>query len=133
MLSGIGNADELKNLGIPVVCHLPGNFLISFNLISFHGCISKTIKLTMKFSCLDHFSVQNNVFLSHFLSLLPLFTPPPGVGQNLQDHLEVYVQQKCTKPITLYNAQKPVKMVKIGLEWLWKFTGKKPIMQLFYH
>lgn len=24
MLSGIGNADDLKKLGIPVVCHLPG-------------------------------------------------------------------------------------------------------------
>ncbi|XP_053889666.1 choline dehydrogenase, mitochondrial isoform X2 [Malaclemys terrapin pileata] len=46
-----------------------------------------------------------------------------GVGQNLQDHLEVYIQQKCTKPITLYKAQKPVNMAKIGLEWLWKCTG----------
>ncbi len=26
----------------------------------------------------------------------------PGVGQNLQDHLEVYIQQECTQPITLY-------------------------------
>jgi choline dehydrogenase len=25
----------------------------------------------------------------------------PGVGQNLQDHLEVWVQQRCTQPITL--------------------------------
>lgn len=24
MLSGVGNADDLKKLGIPVVCHLPG-------------------------------------------------------------------------------------------------------------
>lgn len=24
MLSGVGNADDLKQLGIPVVCHLPG-------------------------------------------------------------------------------------------------------------
>lgn len=29
----------------------------------------------------------------------------PGVGQNLQDHLEVYIQHKCTKPITLYKYQ----------------------------
>lgn len=34
MLSGIGNADDLKELGIPVVCHLPGNLTISFNLLS---------------------------------------------------------------------------------------------------
>ncbi|XP_051915412.1 choline dehydrogenase, mitochondrial [Hippocampus zosterae] len=69
MLSGVGNADDLKQHGIPVVQHLP------------------------------------------------------GVGNNLQDHLELYVQQKCTQPITLYKAQKPFHMVKIGLEWLSVFTG----------
>lgn len=69
MLSGVGNADDLKKLGIPVVCHLP------------------------------------------------------GVGQNLQDHLEVYIQQACTHPITLHSAQKPLRKVQIGLEWLWRFTG----------
>uniref|UniRef100_A0A3B4UT90 Choline dehydrogenase n=1 Tax=Seriola dumerili TaxID=41447 RepID=A0A3B4UT90_SERDU len=69
MLSGVGNADDLKQLGIPVVQHLP------------------------------------------------------GVGSNLQDHLELYIQQQCTEPITLYKAQKPFHMVKIGLEWLTLFTG----------
>ncbi|XP_055468205.1 choline dehydrogenase, mitochondrial [Psammomys obesus] len=69
MLSGVGNAEDLKKLGIPVVCHLP------------------------------------------------------GVGQNLQDHLEVYIQQACTRPITLHSAQKPLRKACIGLEWLWKFTG----------
>ncbi|KAG7224326.1 hypothetical protein INR49_015109, partial [Caranx melampygus] len=33
------------------------------------------------------------------------------VGSNLQDHLELYVQQQCTEPITLYKAQKPFHMV----------------------
>jgi len=47
----------------------------------------------------------------------------PGVGQNLQDHLEVYIQHKCTKPITLYNAQQPLKMIAVGAEWLLKQTG----------
>ncbi|KAM8930767.1 choline dehydrogenase, mitochondrial [Pelodytes ibericus] len=70
MLSGIGNADELRKLGIPVIANRT------------------------------------------------------GVGQNLQDHLEVYIQQQCTEPITLYAAQKPIQMIKIGLEWLWKFTGE---------
>ncbi|XP_010794042.1 choline dehydrogenase, mitochondrial, partial [Notothenia coriiceps] len=69
MLSGVGNADDLKQHGIPVVQHLP------------------------------------------------------GVGSNLQDHLELYVQQQCTQPISLYKAQKPFHMVKIGLEWLTMFTG----------
>ncbi|XP_012886249.1 PREDICTED: choline dehydrogenase, mitochondrial [Dipodomys ordii] len=70
MLSGVGNGDDLKKLGIPVVCHLP------------------------------------------------------GVGQNLQDHLEIYVQQACTRPITLHSSQKLLRKVRIGLEWLWRFTGE---------
>ncbi|XP_029013496.1 choline dehydrogenase, mitochondrial [Betta splendens] len=69
MLSGVGNADDLKQHGISVVQHLP------------------------------------------------------GVGSNLQDHLEVYVQQQCTQPITLYKAQKPLQMLKIGVEWFTTFTG----------
>ncbi|KAJ3586090.1 hypothetical protein NHX12_012491 [Muraenolepis orangiensis] len=48
---------------------------------------------------------------------------PLGVGSNLQDHLELYVQQQCSQPITLYKSQKPYHMVKIGLEWLSMFTG----------
>ena len=29
----------------------------------------------------------------------------PGVGQNLQDHLELYVQYRCNQPVTLYKYQ----------------------------
>ncbi|XP_077401397.1 choline dehydrogenase, mitochondrial [Vanacampus margaritifer] len=54
---------------------------------------------------------------------IPVVQNLPGVGSNLQDHLELYVQQRCTQPITLYKAQKPFHMVKIGLEWLSVFTG----------
>ena len=70
-LSGVGDADHLKSLDIPVVQHLP------------------------------------------------------GVGQNLQDHLEIYVQQECKQPITLYSAQWkfPQNMVLIGLEWFLFQTG----------
>jgi choline dehydrogenase len=63
-LSGIGNADELKKLGIPVVQHLP------------------------------------------------------GVGENLQDHIEAYVQYACKQPITLYSATNPLAKLKIGIEWI---------------
>jgi choline dehydrogenase len=42
----------------------------------------------------------------------------PGVGQNLQDHLETYVQHACTQPITLYSTQNPIAMGAIGLQWL---------------
>ena len=71
MLSGVGNADDLKSLDIPVVHHLP------------------------------------------------------GVGENLQDHLECYVQHKCTQPITLYGAQWkfPHNMIRIGLQWFLTATG----------
>jgi choline dehydrogenase len=41
----------------------------------------------------------------------------PGVGQNLQDHLELYVQYECTRPITLHLVEKPINRVRIGLEW----------------
>jgi choline dehydrogenase len=68
MLSGIGNADELRELDIPVVQDLP------------------------------------------------------GVGENLQDHIEAYVQNECTQPISLYSANNPLAKLLIGIEWT--FTGK---------
>ena len=63
LLSGIGPADEIRRLGIPVALDLP------------------------------------------------------GVGRNLQDHLELYVQYACTKPITLHLVENPLTRVRIGLEW----------------
>ena len=71
MLSGVGNADELKKLDIPVVAHLA------------------------------------------------------GVGQNLQDHLELFVQQECTQPLTLYRFQWkfPWNMIKAGIQWFTTSTG----------
>ncbi len=69
MLSGIGDADQLKAHGIDTVQHLP------------------------------------------------------GVGQNLQDHLELYVQHECTQPVTLYSATQLHNMVRIGMEWFLFHTG----------
>lgn len=68
-LSGVGNPDELRTLGIRVVA------------------------------------------------------PLRGVGENLQDHLETYVQYACKEPITLYSAMNPIAKVKIGLEWMLRGTG----------
>ena len=47
----------------------------------------------------------------------------PGVGENLQDHLEVYVQHSSTQPVTMapYFAMKRRPLV--GLEWLLRKTG----------
>ncbi len=42
----------------------------------------------------------------------------PGVGENLQDHLEFYFQQACTQPITLYSAQGLLAKGFIGAKWL---------------
>lgn len=46
----------------------------------------------------------------------------PGVGENLQDHLEMYLQYQCKKPVSLYPALKWYNQPKIGAEWL--FLGK---------
>ena len=42
----------------------------------------------------------------------------PGVGENLQDHLEVYFQVKSKLPISLYKYLNPVLKAIIGLRWL---------------
>ncbi len=49
---------------------------------------------------------------------IPVIHDLPGVGQNLQDHLELYIQQECTQPITLYGAMNPLRKMFIGLRWL---------------
>lgn len=67
--SGVGNADELKAMGIQAVIHLP------------------------------------------------------GVGENLQDHLEMYVQFECKQPVSLYPALQWWNKPGIGLEWYLKGTG----------
>ncbi|MFC0335966.1 choline dehydrogenase [Kushneria avicenniae] len=46
----------------------------------------------------------------------------PGVGKNLQDHLEMYIQYECKQPITLYSALKWYNQPAIGAQWL--FQGK---------
>jgi len=47
----------------------------------------------------------------------------PGVGQNLQDHLELYIQQACTQPITLYKHWNLFSKAIIGAQWLFTKTG----------
>jgi choline dehydrogenase len=42
----------------------------------------------------------------------------PGVGENLQDHLEVYVQHASKKPVSLNPALKWRNRPMIGLKWL---------------
>jgi choline dehydrogenase len=47
----------------------------------------------------------------------------PGVGRNLQDHLEVYIQQECTQPITLNGYLNLFDKGRVGLEWMLLHTG----------
>lgn len=42
----------------------------------------------------------------------------PGVGRNLQDHLELYIQQESIQPVTLYSVLNPFSKARIGLQWL---------------
>ncbi len=68
-LSGIGNEEELKSLGVNVIHDLP------------------------------------------------------GVGENMQDHLEVYVQYKSKKPVSMNPALKWWKKPFIGYQWLFHRSG----------
>ncbi|GIH74904.1 choline dehydrogenase [Planobispora longispora] len=68
-LSGVGDADLLKRVGVEVVHHLP------------------------------------------------------GVGENLQDHLEVYVQHACVKPVSMAPALAGWRRPFIGADWLFRRSG----------
>ncbi|MCU8032787.1 MAG: choline dehydrogenase [Shewanella sp.] len=47
----------------------------------------------------------------------------PGVGQNLQDHLEFYFQFKCLKPISLNGKLDPFSKFLIGARWILDKSG----------
>ena len=47
----------------------------------------------------------------------------PGVGENLQDHLEFYFQVECKEPVTLFSVMNPVSKAMIGARWLLRHDG----------
>jgi len=47
----------------------------------------------------------------------------PGVGENLQDHLEVYIQHACTKPVSMNPYMAKWRMPIIGAQWLFLHGG----------
>jgi choline dehydrogenase len=47
----------------------------------------------------------------------------PGVGQNLQDHLEIYLQMECTQPISLFKFYNLWGKAITGAQWLLTGTG----------
>ncbi len=44
----------------------------------------------------------------------------PGVGANLQDHLEVYIQHTCKEPVSMQPYLAKWRMPIIGLQWLFR-------------
>ncbi len=47
----------------------------------------------------------------------------PGVGENLQDHLEVYIQYTCTQPVSMQKYLKLRYRPLIGAQWLFARRG----------
>ncbi|HEY2110656.1 MAG TPA: GMC oxidoreductase, partial [Dongiaceae bacterium] len=55
---------------------------------------------------------------------VPVIHDLPGVGQNLQDHIETYVQHACLQPITLYPVMKnPLRQLLVGMQWTFLGSG----------
>jgi choline dehydrogenase len=54
---------------------------------------------------------------------VPVVHALPGVGENLQDHLEIYFQVRCREPVTLYSKLNWFSKGLIGAEWLLFKTG----------
>ncbi len=46
-----------------------------------------------------------------------------GVGRNLQDHLEVYVQMECLQPVSIYRFYNFIGKAFVGAQWLFTRRG----------
>ncbi|WAH55325.1 choline dehydrogenase [Pseudomonas silvicola] len=49
----------------------------------------------------------------------------PGVGANLQDHVDFMMQWSCTQPVTLQHLQNPLVKAAVGAQWL--LTRQGPV------
>lgn len=47
----------------------------------------------------------------------------PGVGNNLQDHLECYMQYACKQPVTLHVVNNPLRRWAAGIQWFMTHQG----------
>ncbi len=54
---------------------------------------------------------------------IPVVHELPGVGENLQDHLEMYLQYACKEPVSLYPALQWWNQPAIGAQWLLAGNG----------
>lgn len=55
---------------------------------------------------------------------VPVVADLPGVGENLQDHLGIHVQHRCTRPVSMLAMRKRRRWPDIGLRWL--LLGRGP-------
>ncbi len=51
---------------------------------------------------------------------VPVLHDLAGVGENMQDHLEVYVQYSCTQPVSMQRNLQLWRRPVIGLQWLFR-------------
>jgi choline dehydrogenase len=54
---------------------------------------------------------------------IPVVADLPGVGEHLQDHLEVYIQYRCLLPVSMQPALQRWRRPFIGAEWLFLRRG----------
>jgi choline dehydrogenase len=54
---------------------------------------------------------------------IPVQHDLPGVGENLQDHLEFYLQVACREPVSLYPLLSSWRKALLGMRWLLRKDG----------
>ncbi len=54
---------------------------------------------------------------------IPCLHPLDAVGENLQDHLEIYLQYECLKPVSLYPYTSLFRKALVGARWMLFKTG----------
>ena len=79
------------------------------------GC-NKFSSITNAFRCWAKLNILK-------IKVLELVHNLEGVGRNLQDHLETYVQQECKTSDTLYSYVNKLNMMRIGIQWFLSRTG----------
>ena len=54
---------------------------------------------------------------------IPVIADRPGVGQNLQDHLELYIQAAASQPVSLFKYWNLLGKAYVGARWLLRKDG----------
>ena len=54
---------------------------------------------------------------------IPVVSNVPGVGHNLQDHLDAIIANECSQPITLHSQTSLINMLKTGMQYTFTKGG----------